>query len=151
MIQHITKPFRYFFKLEAASGLVLLFAAILALIISNGDYSENYFTILEKYLTLGTENFGLKLSVLHWINDVFMDGGLTIALEADGFLYNMVRIVVGTLVEVGMGRRASEDVRRILEAADRSHAGPTAPAAGLCLEHVEYDVPHERSLQDGQS
>ena len=49
MIQHITKPFKYFFKLEAASGLVLLFAAILALIISNGSFSEIYFSTLEKY------------------------------------------------------------------------------------------------------
>ena len=72
MIQHITKPFKYFFKLEAASGLVLLFAAILALIISNGDLSEIYFSTLEKYITLGTKEFGLKLSVLHWINDVLM-------------------------------------------------------------------------------
>ena len=72
MIQHITKPFRYFFKLEAASGLVLLFAAVLALIISNGNLSELYFSTLDKYLTLGTAKFGLKLSVLHWINDVLM-------------------------------------------------------------------------------
>ena len=72
MIQHITKPFRYFFKLEAASGLVLLFAAILALIISNGSLSELYFSTLEKYITLGVKDFGLKLSVLHWINDVLM-------------------------------------------------------------------------------
>ena len=72
MIQHITKPFKYFFKLEAASGLILLFAAVLALIISNGSLSELYFSTLEKYLTLGTEEFGLKLSVLHWINDVLM-------------------------------------------------------------------------------
>ncbi len=72
MIQHITKPFKYFFKLEAASGLVLLFAAILALIISNGNYSDLYFSTLNKYLILGTKDFGLKLSVLHWINDVFM-------------------------------------------------------------------------------
>ncbi len=72
MIQHITKPFKYFFKLEAASGLVLLFAAILALIISNGSLSEIYFSTLEKYITLGTKEFGLKLSVLHWINDVLM-------------------------------------------------------------------------------
>ena len=72
MIQHITKPFKYFFKLEAASGLVLLFAAILALIISNSDLSEIYFSTLEKYITLGTKEFGLKLSVLHWINDVLM-------------------------------------------------------------------------------
>ena len=72
MIQQITKPFKYFFKLEAASGLVLLFAAILALIISNGQLSDIYFSSLEKYLILGTKEFGLKLSVLHWINDVLM-------------------------------------------------------------------------------
>ena len=72
MIQHITKPFKEFFKLEASSGIVLLIAAILALIISNGSYSEDYFSILKKYITLGTESFGLKLSVLQWINDVLM-------------------------------------------------------------------------------
>jgi|TARA_B110001452_G_scaffold265385_1_gene269924 NhaA family Na+:H+ antiporter len=72
MIQHISKPFKYFFKLESSSGFLLLFAAILALIISNGSLSENYFSILQKYLTLGTKNFGLKLSVIHWINDVLM-------------------------------------------------------------------------------
>ena len=72
MIQQITKPFKYFFKLEAASGLVLLFAAILALIIRNGQLSDIYFSSLEKYIILGTKEFGLKLSVLHWINDVLM-------------------------------------------------------------------------------
>ncbi len=72
MIQQITKPFKYFFKLEAASGLILLFAAILALIISNGIFSDLYFSTLNKYITLGTKEFGLKLSVLHWINDVLM-------------------------------------------------------------------------------
>ena len=72
MIQQITKPFKYFFKLEAASGIVLLIAAILALIISNGNYSNYYFSALEKYIILGTQEFGLKLSVLHWINDVLM-------------------------------------------------------------------------------
>ena len=72
MIKQITKPFKYFFKLEAASGLVLLFAAVLALIISNGNLSEFYFSTLEKYIILGTKEFGLKLSVLHWINDVLM-------------------------------------------------------------------------------
>ena len=72
MIQQIKKPFKYFFKLESASGLVLLFAAVLALIISNGNLSEFYFSTLEKYIILGTKEFGLKLSVLHWINDVLM-------------------------------------------------------------------------------
>ena len=72
MIDYISKPFRWFFKLEAASGLVLLFAAIIALIISNSDLSDLYFSTLDKYLFLGINNFGLKLSVLHWINDALM-------------------------------------------------------------------------------
>ena len=72
MIQYITKPFKEFFKLEASSGIMLLLAAVLALITSNGSYSDEYFSILKKYITLGTESFGLKLSVLHWINDVLM-------------------------------------------------------------------------------
>ena len=72
MIQTITKPFKWFFKLEAASGLVLLFAAVIALIISNSDLSDLYFTTLNQYLFLGINNFGLKLSVLHWINDALM-------------------------------------------------------------------------------
>jgi len=72
MIQHITKPFKEFFKLEASSGIMLLIAAVLALVISNGSYSDEYFSILKKYVTLGIDGFGLKLSVLHWINDVLM-------------------------------------------------------------------------------
>ena len=72
MIQYISKPFKYFFKLESASGLVLLFAAVIALFISNSSLGENYFKILESYFILGTKEFGLKLSVLHWINDVLM-------------------------------------------------------------------------------
>tara|TARA_Y100000591_G_scaffold18895_1_gene14111 strand:- start:8001 stop:9173 length:1173 start_codon:yes stop_codon:yes gene_type:complete len=72
MINYLSKPFRWFFKLEAASGLVLLFAAIIALIISNSNYSNLYFSTLEKYLFIGVNEFGLKLSVLHWINDALM-------------------------------------------------------------------------------
>ena len=72
MIQHITKPFKYFFKLESSSGLLLLFAAVIALFISNGNYSDDYFQILQKYITIGTEKFGLKLTIIHWINDVLM-------------------------------------------------------------------------------
>ena len=60
MIQQITKPFKYFFKLEASSGFVLLFAAILALFISNSDLSDQYFSILQKYIILGTESFWYK-------------------------------------------------------------------------------------------
>jgi len=72
MIKNLSKPFRWFFQLEAASGLVLLIAAIIALIISNSTFSELYFFTLEKYLFIGINNFGLKLSVHHWINDALM-------------------------------------------------------------------------------
>ncbi len=72
MIKYISSPFRWFFKLEAASGLILLFAAVVALIISNSYLSGLYFSTLEKYLFIGINNFGLKLSVLHWINDALM-------------------------------------------------------------------------------
>ena len=72
MINYISKPFRWFFKLEAASGLVLLFAAIIALFISNSELADLYFSTLNKYLFIGINNFGLKLSVLHWINDALM-------------------------------------------------------------------------------
>ena len=72
MINYITAPFRWFFKLEAASGLVLLIAAIVALILSNTNFSDLYFQILNTHLLIGTENFGLDLSILHWINDALM-------------------------------------------------------------------------------
>ena len=72
MIQTITKPFKWFFKLEAASGLVLLLSAIIALIISNSNLAELYFSSLNKYLFIGINNFGIKLSVIHWINDALM-------------------------------------------------------------------------------
>ena len=72
MITYLTKPFKWFFKLESASGLMLLIAAIIALIVSNSNFSALYFDILDKHILLGTSNFGLDLSILHWINDVLM-------------------------------------------------------------------------------
>mgnify|MGYP000373217295 CR=1 FL=1 len=72
MIQKTTNPLKWFFKLESASGLVLLFSAIVALIVSNSELSSLYFNTLEKYFFIGINNFGLKLTVHHWINDVLM-------------------------------------------------------------------------------
>jgi tRNA pseudouridine38-40 synthase len=63
---------------------------------------------------------------------------ITIDIEGSGFLYNMVRAIVGTLVEVGRGRWSARDVAAILRARDRRRAGPTAPAAGLTLIKVVY-------------
>ena len=72
MFNYITSPFRWFFKLEAASGLLLLIAAVIALIISNTNLSNYYFDILSTHISIGTKNFGLDLSIQHWINDVLM-------------------------------------------------------------------------------
>lgn len=67
------------------------------------------------------------------------DGALlTIDVEADGFLRHMARAIAGTLVDVGLGRRDPEDVRRVLESRDRGQAGATAPAHGLFLVRVNY-------------
>ena len=72
MINYITAPFKWFFKLEAASGLVLLIAAAIALILSNSDLSGYYFGVLNTHILIGTQNFGLDLTVFHWINDALM-------------------------------------------------------------------------------
>ena len=61
-------------------------------------------------------------------------------VEADGFLYNMVRILVGTLLDVHAGRLTAEDVKRALETGDRNAAGVTAPAKGLFLDEVWYET-----------
>lgn len=58
--------------------------------------------------------------------------------HGNGFLQNMVRIMTGTLLEVGFGKRSPEDIKEILEARDRGKAGYTAPAQGLCLMKVDY-------------
>ena len=63
---------------------------------------------------------------------------VTISVRADEFLYNMVRIIVGTLLYVSQGKLTPEDIPEIIKAEDRSLAGPTAPAHGLYLNKVFY-------------
>ena len=58
--------------------------------------------------------------------------------HGDGFLYNMIRIIVGTVLEIADGRREVEEMREILEAKDRNAAGPTIGPQGLRLEKVNY-------------
>ena len=74
------------------------------------------------------------------VSPVANEGNLiAIEIEADGFLYNMVRAIVGTLVEVGRGAQPVTWPAEALAAQDRQAAGPTAPPQGLFLLHVEYD------------
>jgi tRNA pseudouridine38-40 synthase len=65
-------------------------------------------------------------------------GAITFEVEADGFLYNMVRAIVGTLVEVGRGAQELDWPAEVLATCDRKAGGPTAPPQGLFLVHVEY-------------
>ena len=72
MLGYLSSPFKWFFRLEAAGGLLLLISAIIALIVSNSNYSEIYFNTFQEYIFIGFNNFGMKLSLLHWINDALM-------------------------------------------------------------------------------
>ena len=72
--------------------------------------------------------------------DILKEGTqLVIRIRGNGFLYHMIRIIVGTLLVIGNGRRAPEDIRTMLAAKDRTTAGPTVPAHGLCLCALHYD------------
>lgn len=73
-----------------------------------------------------------KVSIIKKNNFIYID------LEADGFLYNMVRNIVGTLIEIGRGKLAKGALKKILSSGDRRLAGQTAPAKGLCLLKVNY-------------
>ena len=66
------------------------------------------------------------------------DDIITIRVQGSGFLYNMVRILAGTLIQVGIGAMAPEQMTEILEAKDRSASGPTAPALGLTMMGIEF-------------
>ena len=74
-----------------------------------------------------------KLSVERYDNDILID------VIGTGFLYNMVRIIAGTLIEIGRGRRDIATVKEALQTGDRRQAGVTAPAKGLTLMRVFYD------------
>ena len=64
---------------------------------------------------------------------------VTIRISGEGFLYNMVRIIAGTLIEIGSGQYPPERMQEILDARDREWAGPTAPAKGLTLLGIQYE------------
>ena len=98
-------------------------------------------------LLLGRHDFSsfcgmkMKKSAVRELREVKLErlgGELRISLTGDGFLYNMVRIIVGTLIEVGRGERKPEDMEAVLAARNRSAAGFTAPAKGLILWEVRY-------------
>ena len=83
--------------------------------------------------------------------DIKEDGkDISIEIAGDGFLYNMVRIITGTLVEVGKGRKKPEELKDIIESRDRTKAGHTAPAEGLYLVEVYYDEKESEAFSDAE-
>ena len=81
------------------------------------------------------ENTVRTITRSEWMKDGNL---LTYTVEGNGFLYNMVRILVGTMLEIGSGKRPVSDLQKAIESGKRSDAGATAPAHGLCLCRVEY-------------
>ena len=71
-------------------------------------------------------------------DELFHGREIRIRVTGNGFLYNMVRIIAGTLIEVGRGAIEPTEVKRILEARDRNQAGPTAPAKGLTMKGIVF-------------
>ena len=99
-------------------------------------------------ILIGTHDFKafcanprMKKSTVRFVDSIELvrkKDHLYLNFHGTGFLQNMVRIMTGTLLEVGAGRMSPERVREILEGLDRKEAGPTAPAKGLCLMKVDY-------------
>ena len=79
-----------------------------------------------------------KVRTIHALNFTWHDHELHMTIEGNGFLYNMVRIIAGTLWEVGTGKRNIDDLKEIIASGNRQKAGKTAPAHGLYLEKVFY-------------
>lgn len=79
-----------------------------------------------------------NVRTVHYLEIEKCDRTVNIRICADGFLYNMVRIIVGTLIDVAYGRKSPEDIEKIIEAKDRAQAGMTAPPEGLYLNKVNY-------------
>ena len=87
------------------------------------------------------DNRHMKKSTVRTIRDIRIandNDRITLDFYGNGFLYHMVRILTGTLLEVGSGQRSAEDIPRILQSLDRREAGFTAPAPGLFLVEVMY-------------
>lgn len=116
-------------------------------------YAESYFDFSKVKLAakdlIGTHDFagfsnkGSQVrSTVRTVYDVKVKKEgmfITFDITGNGFLYNMVRIIAGTLIYIGLGKRGTDSVEKILETQNRNLAGKTFPPQGLCLLNVEYD------------
>lgn len=106
----------------------------------------SFATRLKETQAKRVEEGKVELETVREIRDIVMKsdptypGRLVMQIEGSGFLYQMVRTIAGSLVDVGRGFRSPEWMAEVLTARDRRRAGPTAPPHGLCLELVKYDT-----------
>ena len=102
--------------------------------------AAKYFLGKHDFKAFKTNGSSVKTSVrtISGLELELKDDVIKIFVSADGFLYNMVRIIVGTLIEVGKGKIKPEDIESIIKNGDRSKAGPCVPPNGLVLEKVFY-------------
>jgi tRNA pseudouridine38-40 synthase len=121
------RNFVYFYKQHSLDWEIMQQAA--NLLVGEHDFSSFQAAGSVVKSTIRTINF-CRLSR--------SDAKITLTINADGFLYHMVRNIVGTLILVGNSRISVPQFQQIIRAADRRLAGPTAPALGLCLEKVFY-------------
>lgn len=102
--------------------------------------AANYFIGTHDFMAF-CSNKHFKKSSVRTITSILIErvgNELQISITGDGFLYNMVRIIVGTLIEVGRGDRSAEEMPAILQSRTRENAGMTVPPQGLCLMEVMY-------------
>jgi len=132
-------------------------------IINNGNHASAIYRNLEYFVPVKLDVKEMKKAIKHFegehdfkgfkasgtsskssIREIYKteleqdEDKIIIRLTGNGFLYNMVRIIAGTLVDVGLGKIKSEEIPEIIESKDRERAGKTLPAHGLYLEKVEY-------------
>ena len=121
-------------ELHEAAGQVIGEHDFVSLAASDPDLAVREEDGLERRSTVRT------IFSSEWVetDDGLPDGLLTYRVRGNGFLHHMVRNLVGTMLEIGRGHFAAGSMNRILEARERSAAGPTAPAKGLFLHSVEY-------------
>ena len=90
------------------------------------------------FMSDGADNVTDTVRTIYHLSVERSVGLITVRVRGDGFLYNMVRIIVGTLIDVAMGKLSPQDIPGIISSRDRSRAGMTAPAEGLYLNKVNY-------------
>lgn len=119
---------KYYYNVPKKLDVVNMNKAIQILV---GEHDFSAFTVNKS-----KKKSNIRTIISIDINEI--DDKLELIFYGNGFLYKMVRLITGTLIEVGLGEKTPEDINNILESKDRKKAGQTAPAHGLYLEEVKY-------------